>query len=279
MLCLTNPMNLATFAHSEVLAPFFFLIGMQLRNETTHIKQILLPSFAALGGMVFPAVIFLSLTSDPAISNGWPLVMPTDIALVMLVLLALGKRVSIELKSFLLALAVADDLLSILVLAGKYSGALKISEILASVGAVILGAVIGKVAKEKLFINFVNFIILPVYVVANIYPTITAGLELSSSLGNSIITARLFGKVIGITFFTLLGMKLLKQSLAIKKSELVAGSAFAGMGLAVSIMIANLSYPSALLLNQAKAGLLIAAVISGVVGSAVLVLTNRSNTK
>jgi NhaA family Na+:H+ antiporter len=272
-------MNLATFAHSEVLAPFFFLIGMQLRNETTHIKQILLPSFAALGGMVFPAVIFLSLTSDPAISNGWPLVMPTDIALVMLVLLALGKRVSIELKSFLLALAVADDLLSILVLAGKYSGALKISEILASVGAVILGAVIGKVAKEKLFINFVNFIILPVYVVANIYPTITAGLELSSSLGNSIIIARLLGKVIGITLFALLGAKLFKQPISPKKSELVAGSAFAGMGLAVSIMIANLSYPSALLLNQAKAGLLIAAVISGVVGSAVLVLTNRGNTK
>ena len=95
MLCLTNPMNLETFAHSEVLAPFFFLIGMQLRNETTHIKQILLPSFAALGGMVFPAVIFLSITSDPAISNGWPLVMPTDIALVMLVLIALGKRVSV----------------------------------------------------------------------------------------------------------------------------------------------------------------------------------------
>ena len=279
MLCLTNPMNLETFAHSEVLAPFFFLIGMQLRNETTHIKQILLPSFAALGGMVFPALIFLSLNSDPLISNGWPLVMPTDIALVMLVLLALGRRVSVELKSFLLALAVADDLLSILVLAGKYSGALKLTEVLASVGAVLLGALIGKVPAEKLFIKFVNFIILPVYVVANIYPTITDGLELSSSLGNSIITARLLGKVIGITLFALLGVKLFKQRLALKKSELVAGSAFAGMGLAVSIMIANLSYPSELLLNQAKAGLLIAAVISGVVGSLILIITNRSNSK
>ena len=278
-MCLTSLMNLATFAHSEVLAPFFFLIGMQLRNETAHIKQILLPSFAAVGGMVFPALIFLSVTSDPAISNGWPLVMPTDIALVMLVLLALGKYVSVELKSFLLALAVADDLLSILVLAGKYSGALKLTELLASIGAVILGAVIGKVPVERLFTNFVNFIILPIYVIANIYPTITDGLELSSSLGNSIIAARLFGKVIGITLFTLLGVKLFKQSLAIKRSELVAGSAFAGMGLAVSIMIANLSYQSDLLLNQAKAGLLISAVISGVVGSAVLVLTNRSNSK
>ena len=279
MLCLTNPMILETFAHSEVLAPFFFLIGMQLRNETTHIKQILLPSFAALGGMVFPALIFLSLNSDPLISTGWPLVMPTDIALVMLVLLALGRRVNVELKSFLLALAVADDLLSILVLAGKYSGALKLAEVLASIGAVLLGAVIGKVPLERIFINFVNFIILPVYVVANIYPTITDGLELSSSLGNSIITARLLGKVIGITLFALLGVKLFKQRLALKKSELIAGSAFAGMGLAVSIMIANLSYPSEALLNQAKAGLLIAAVISGVVGSLILIISNRSNSK
>jgi len=272
-------MNIDTFAHSEVLAPFFFLIGMQLRNETTHIKQILLPSFAALGGMIFPALIFLSLTSDPIISNGWPLVMPTDIALVMLVLLALGKRVSVELKSFLLALAVADDLLSILVLAGKYSGALKLTEVLASVGAVLLGAAIGKVPLERLFINFVNFIILPVYVVANIYPTITDGLELSSSLGNSIVTARLFGKVIGITLFALLGVKLLKQPLALKMSELVAGSAFAGMGLAVSIMIANLSYATDSLLNQAKAGLLIAAVISAIVGCLILIITSRSNSK
>jgi NhaA family Na+:H+ antiporter len=272
-------MNLATFAHSEVLAPFFFLIGMQLRNETAHIKQILLPSFAAIGGMVFPALIFLSLNSDPLISNGWPLVMPTDIALVMLVLLALGKRVSVELKSFLLALAVADDLLSILVLAGKYSGALKLTEVLASIGAVLLGAVIGKVPLEKIFITLVNFIILPVYVVANIYPTITDGLDLSSSLGNSIITARLLGKVIGITLFALLGVRLFKQSLNLKKSELLAGSAFAGMGLAVSIMIANLSYANDSLLNQAKAGLLISAVISGVVGSLLLIITNRSNSK
>jgi NhaA family Na+:H+ antiporter len=272
-------MNLETFAHSEILAPFFFLIGMQLRNETTHIKQILLPSFAALGGMIFPAVIFITLNSDPIISNGWPLVMPTDIALVMLVLLALGKRVSIELKSFLLALAVADDLLSILVLAGKYSEALKISEVLASIGAVFLGALLGRVPVEKLFIKFVNFVILPVYVIANIHPTITDGLELSSSLGNSIITARLFGKVIGITLFAALGAKLFKQPISLKNSELVAGSAFAGMGLAVSIMIANLSYPSELLLNQAKAGLLLAAVISGVVGSLVLVITNRGNSK
>jgi len=73
-------MELELFSHSEILAPFFFLIGLQLRNEISHLKEIFLPTFAALGGMLFPALIFIALNSAPAISAGWPLVMPTDIA-------------------------------------------------------------------------------------------------------------------------------------------------------------------------------------------------------
>mgnify|MGYP000845981700 FL=1 len=270
-------MELDFFAHSEVLAPFFFLIGMQLRNEISHPKQILLPTFAALGGMLFPALIFIGLNSDPAISSGWPLVMPTDIALVMLVVLALGKRASGALKTFLLALAVADDLLSIIVLGVKYTGALKATEVLASIGAVALGALVGRVPLEKYFIKFVNFAILPIYVFANIYPTLTSDLELQSQLGNSVIIARVIGKIIGITLFGLLAVKLFKSQLLIGKIELIGGSALAGMGLAVSIMIANLSYTSEILLNQAKVGLLLAALISAVVGSLILVVAAKKN--
>jgi len=271
--------SLEFFSHSEVLAPFFFLIGMQLRNETTHIKQILLPSVAALGGMIFPALIFILINSDPEIKAGWPLVMPTDIALVMLVLLSLRSKVRVELKLFLLALAVADDLLSILVLAVKYSGELKASEVLASVGAVILGAILGKIPKEKFFTQFVNLVVLPVYVIANIVPTLTSNIEFSSSLGNSIIFARYFGKIFGIAIFAIIGAKLIKAPLTLSKSELIGGSALAGMGLAVSIMIANLSYTSEVLLNQAKAGLLIAAVISGIAGAIILLLFSPENSK
>ena len=268
-------MELEFFAHSEVLAPFFFLIGMQLRNEISHPKEILLPTFAALGGMLFPALIFIGLNSDPLIAQGWPLVMPTDIALVMLVVLALGKRASLSLKTFLLALAVADDLLSIIVLGVKYTGALKATEVLASIGAVLLGALIGKAPLEKYFVKFVNFVILPIYVFANVYPTLTADLELQSDLGNSIIIARVVGKIVGITLFGLVGAKLFKSHLLVGKLELIGGSALAGMGLAVSIMIANLSYTSDILLNQAKVGLLIAALLSAVIGSLILIIGSR----
>lgn len=264
-------MELDFFAHSEILAPFFFLIGMQLRNETTHIKEILLPSFAALGGMILPALIFVLVSQDPDIKTGWPLVMPTDIALVILVLLALGNKASKELKTFLLALAVADDLLSIVVIGFKYSGVLKISEVLASIGAVLLGALIGRVPFEKAFVRAVNFLILPIYVFANVYPTIKVGFEFESSLGNSIILARVIGKILGITALALLGQRLFKTKLKISKRELIAGSALAGMGLAVSIMIANLSFTQDFLLNQAKSGLLLAAVLSALIGSFILI--------
>jgi len=270
-------MELDFFAHSEILAPFFFLIGMQLRNETTHIKEILLPSFAATGGMICPALIFVLVSQDPEVKNGWPLVMPTDIALVILVLLALGNKASKELKTFLLALAVADDLLSIVVIGFKYSGVLKVSEVLASIGAVLLGALVGRVPFEKVFIRVVNFLILPIYVFANVYPTIRQGFEIESSLGNSIILARVIGKIIGITALALIGQYLFKTKLKINVRELIAGSALAGMGLAVSIMIANLSFNQGLLLNQAKSGLLLAAVLSAVVGSFILIFGKNSN--
>jgi NhaA family Na+:H+ antiporter len=266
-------MELEFFSHSEILAPFFFLIGLQLRNEISHFKEIFLPTFAAIGGMLFPALIFIAINPDPAISAGWPLVMPTDIALVILVLLALGRRASIALKTFLLALAVADDLLSIIVLGVKYTGALKPSEVLASIGAVLLGALAGKIPLEKIFTKFVNFVV--IYVFANIYPTLTSDLQLQSLLGNSVILARVVGKIIGITLFALIAVKFFRSELKISKFELVGGAALAGMGLAVSIMIANLSYASENLLNQAKVGLLLAALLSAVIGSLILIIGSR----
>jgi NhaA family Na+:H+ antiporter len=269
-------MGLGFFSHSEILAPFFFLIGLQLRNEISHLEKLLLPTFAAIGGMLFPALIFIAINPDPVISAGWPLVMPTDIALVILVLLALGKRASLALKTFLLALAVADDLLSIIVLGVMYTGALKPTEVLASFGAVLLGSLVGKVPVEKLLIKIVNSVVLPIYVFANIYPTLTTDLQLQSQLGNSVILARVVGKLIGIYLFALIAVKLFKSELKISKIELVGGAALAGMGLAVSIMIANLSYASENLLNQAKVGLLIAALVSAVIGSLILVIgSNR----
>ena len=259
-----------TLRHSEVLAPFFFLIGIQLRNEVTHIKEILLPSIAALGGMIFPAGIYLILNRGNEYQGGWPLVMPTDIALVMLVVLLLGKRVSTELKTFLLALAVADDLLSILVIGGKYSGELKPTEVLASIGAVLIGAALGRIPFEKRFTQLVNFVVLPIYIVANLWPAISGNFEISSRIGNSIVISRVIGKLLGITIFALIAIRVFKMPCKLRFSEIAGGGALAGMGLAVSLMIANISFTSQAVLDQVRSSLLITAIFSAIIGSLIL---------
>jgi Na+:H+ antiporter, NhaA family len=275
LFCLDKVMKIEVLTHAEILAPFFFLIGLQLRNEISHIKEILLPSFAALGGMIVPAGIYLILNRNNEYQGGWPLVMPTDIALVMLVVLLLGKRVSTELKTFLLALAVADDLLSIIVIGGKYSGELKPTEVLASLGAVLIGAAIGKIPFEKLFTSVVNFLVLPVYVFANLWPTITGNFELNSELGNSIVVSRVVGKMLGITIFALIAMKFFKLPTKLQITEIAGGGALAGMGLAVSLMIANLSFQSEQILDQVRSGLVVTAIFSAIIGSLILSLSNR----
>ena len=269
--------TLATFAHSEVLAPFFFMVGIQLRGEITHFKQILLPTIAALGGMLFPVLIFVALNRNSGIARGWPIVMPTDIALVMVVLLLMGKRASIELKTFMLAIAVADDLFSIAIIGIKYTASLRPGQIFSSIGCVALGALLWKVPFQNFLTRLVNLVVLPVYIFANLYPAFTDNFQVSSKVGNSIIVARIVGKAFGIVLLVWLANKLniAKLSSGLKLGEVLAGAILAGMGLAVSFLIANLTYSDVILLNQVRAGLLCAALISGALGAATLLYFTR----
>ncbi len=270
-------MNLTTFAHSEILAPFFFLVGIQLRGEISHIKQILLPTISALGGMLFPALIFIILNRSSEISNGWPIVMPTDIALVMVVLLLMGKRASLELKTFMLAVAVADDIFSIAIIGAKYSGSLKPEQLVASIGCVALGVVFWRVPLQNALTKAVNFVILPLFIFANLYPAITNDYQFSSKVGNSILVARVVGKTAGIVLFFWLAMRFYPtiSSSTLNIGEVFAGAVLAAMGLAVSFLIANLTFSDVVLLNEVRAGLLNAALLAGILGAGVLFFVTR----
>ena len=116
---------------------------------------------------------------------------------------------------------------------------------------------------------------MPVYVIANLWPTISGNFELSSELGNSIVISRVIGKLLGITLFAIIAMKLFKLPSNLRLSEIAGGAALAGMGLAVSLMIANLSFASEIALDQVRSGLLITALFSAVIGSLILILSNR----
>lgn len=111
------------------MALFFFLVGMEIKRELTvgelaSVRKSLLPILAALGGMIFPAIIFTIFNGNTAFKNGWGIPMATDIAFSLAVLSLLGKRVPVQLKIFLTALAIIDDLGAVVTIAVFYTSQL-----------------------------------------------------------------------------------------------------------------------------------------------------------
>jgi NhaA family Na+:H+ antiporter len=118
--------SLVHWINDGLMSVFFLLIGLELKREInlgelSNIKNALLPIFAAVGGMVVPAAIFMFFNYNTPTQSGAGIPMATDIAFSLGVLSLLGKRVPTALKIFLTALAVIDDLGAILVIALFYS--------------------------------------------------------------------------------------------------------------------------------------------------------------
>lgn len=117
---------LIKWINDGLMAIFFFLIGLEIKRELVlgelnNFKKASLPFFAAIGGMVFPAVFFIILNYGEPGSQGWGIPVATDIAFALGILQLLGKRVPIGLKVFLMAFAIIDDLGAIVIIALFYS--------------------------------------------------------------------------------------------------------------------------------------------------------------
>ncbi|MBA5236291.1 Na+/H+ antiporter NhaA [Pectobacterium aroidearum] len=119
--------NLLLWINDGLMAIFFLLIGLEVKRELVEgslasRQQAMLPLAAAVGGMIFPALLFLLFNAnDEATRAGWAIPAATDIAFAIGVLTLLGKRVPAGLKVFLLALAIIDDLGAILIIALFYT--------------------------------------------------------------------------------------------------------------------------------------------------------------
>ncbi len=124
---------LLLWINDGLMAVFFFLIGLELKREflegsLSDIKQISLPAMGAIGGMILPALIYLSFNWDDSTAiKGWAIPAATDIAFALAILMLLGKRVPAALKLFLVTLAIFDDVGAIVIIALFYSDNLSLT--------------------------------------------------------------------------------------------------------------------------------------------------------
>ena len=129
-------MTVEKLINDGLMVIFFFAVGLEIKREIvcgqlSSARQAILPVLAAAGGMLAPAIIFLFFNHGTIAANGWGIPTATDIAFAIGILSMLGDRVPVSLKIFLTALAIADDLGAILVIALFYGGQVQISCMLA----------------------------------------------------------------------------------------------------------------------------------------------------
>jgi NhaA family Na+:H+ antiporter len=144
---------------------FFFLVGMEIKRELTigelaSIRKSLLPVLAALGGMICPALIFSVYNYYTDAKSGWGIPMATDIAFSLGVLSLLGKKVPIQLKIFLAALAIIDDLGAIITIAIFYTAKMNLSFLLLGFVCIAILIVLNKLRVKSLFIYAIPSILL-----------------------------------------------------------------------------------------------------------------------
>ena len=173
---LSKPLIL--WVNDGLMAVFFFLIGLEIKRELligelNSVRKAAFPFFAALGGMLIPIILFLTLNQNPETSNGWGIPMAADIAFSLAILKMLGKRVPLALKVFLTAFAIIDDIGAVLIIAVFYSSGINWMLLIV---ALILLLILSFLSFHKLYFKYLYFIfgiiIWFLFLKAGIHPTV-----------------------------------------------------------------------------------------------------------
>lgn len=159
------PHSLLHWINDGLMVLFFFLVGMEIKRELTvgelsSIRKSLLPALAAVGGMVCPALIFVAFNAGTDHVHGWGIPMATDIAFSLGILSLLGNRVPVNLKIFLMALAIIDDLGAILAIAIFYTEQIQLMYLLTGAGILLLLIILNLAKVQRLIFYFVPGLIL-----------------------------------------------------------------------------------------------------------------------
>lgn len=306
------------FINDFLMAIFFLLVGMEIKRELlvgelSQWKQALLPGIGALGGMLVPAVIYLLWCGGTPFARGWGVPMATDIAFSLGILSLLGKKAPIQLRIFLTALAIIDDLGGIVTIALFYASSINWTYLAAGAGVWIFLLFLNlfKVKHYYVFFIFglflwyfifnsgihatiagvllafciplhrisdiehslhdpVNFMILPLFALANTAITLPSDFSsvLDSPVYHGIFFGLLLGKPLGIVLLCYIAVRLRIAALpaGIGWKHMTGTGIMAGIGFTMSIFMATLAFSDESLQLTAKISILLASLLSGVLG-------------
>ena len=158
-------MTVEKFINDILMVIFFFTVGLEIKREVafgelSSPKKAIMPIIAAFGGVVVPALIYTFINKGTAASSGWGIPTATDIAFAVGILSILGNKVPVSLKVFLTALAIADDLIAILVVAIFYGGSINLNLLLIALLVVMFIVILNLIHEKRPWAYLVPSIVL-----------------------------------------------------------------------------------------------------------------------
>ncbi|HEX2786766.1 MAG TPA: Na+/H+ antiporter NhaA [Ignavibacteria bacterium] len=317
-----------------LMSIFFLLVGLEIKREfvcgeLSSFKKGVLPIGVALGGMIFPALIFVMFNAGTDTISGWGIPMATDIAFALGIISIAGKAVPYSLKVFLVALAVVDDLGAIIVIAIFYTSNLALVNLLYAGICIVALFAMNKLKVKNIFLYFipgiflwyfiflsgihatiagvllalmipifkntdvsplhrlehalhkpVNFLIMPLFALANTSIVLDSSFitSLLSNYSFGIMFGLFFGKPIGVLISTwlLIKTKIAQFPDGAKWSQIIGVGFLAGIGFTMSIFITTLAFTDFSIIERAKFSILIASLLSGIIGFIILKKNGRN---
>lgn len=147
-------MTVEKFINDILMVVFFFTVGLEIKREVVYgelstPQKAIMPVIAAFGGVVMPAIIYAVINHGTGASSGWGIPTATDIAFAVGILSVLGDKVPVSLKVFLTALAIADDLVAILVVALFYGGKINFFLLAIAIVLILLVMLLNKLGEKR----------------------------------------------------------------------------------------------------------------------------------
>lgn len=152
-------MTVEKFINDILMVIFFFTVGLEIKREVVFgelstPQKAIMPVIAAFGGVIMPAVIYALINHGTGAASGWGIPTATDIAFAVGILSVLGDKVPVSLKVFLTALAIADDLVAILVVALFYGGKINFFLLAIAIVLILLVLLLNKLGEKRPFFYF-----------------------------------------------------------------------------------------------------------------------------